>query len=480
MSNGEMENNNTEKIEKIKQKNCEENRRNNTVLKQQLKNISTQIEEIFAQQENKKKNKLQNSMENSNKVDIKEFTNFKSKIDKYKKKIELNQKDINSNLEYENIIKNENEYKSIASRLLSLKKENEVLKKIIKRLNEQLKEEDGGVKMDEKASQMAQKLEYLKQEIVIMNSTSNMLKKQIKSQNTEIGELNKYIEKVKSNIDYAKEEQEKANKNGEMTDEQVIKKIKELTESIKQLEIEKEEQKINYNAGIKKQKKIKGLIEQDIKILKIKIQHTKQDNKINELKLKELKKIQDDLRKEKLRKEKEQKLKEEKRKKELLKRKKFLEFQNKFLNGLTNSDEEAGERNYYNNTTVDNYRLNSNINTQSHPNEKFSRYSNKNAPFNIKFNANTESRAHTQIGNDEYYSSNRYNNNKEKYEFDEEQGLNLSKKNKNINNKGKVIDEIDDLKKDIINALNEDEINIETSGNSGLLRRKRNILYHFR
>ena len=119
MSNDENENNNTEKIEKLKQKNNEENRKNNTALKQQLRDISAQIEEIFAQQDSKKNNKLQNSTDNSNYVDIKEFTSFKSKIDNYKKKIESNKKDIINNLEYENIIKNENEYKSNASKLLT-------------------------------------------------------------------------------------------------------------------------------------------------------------------------------------------------------------------------------------------------------------------------------------------------------------------------------------------------------------------------
>ena len=324
-------------------------------------------------------------------------------------------------MEYENIIKNENEYKSISERLLSLKKENEILTKMTKELNKQLNEEDGGAKMGEKANQMVQKLSFLKKEIALMNSTSKMLKNKIISQNNEIEELNKYIEKVKSNIDYAKEEQENANKGEEISDLEVLKKIKELTEAISQLEIEKKEQEENYKLGIKKQKKAKGSIEQDIKILKIKIQHTKQENKINELKLKELKKIQEEARKEQLRKEKEQKLREEKRKKEILKRQKFLEFQNKFLSGLSQGDDETGERNYYNNTTVDNYRNDkNNLNTKSHPNEKFSRYSNKNAPFNIKFNSNKESResrAHTQAGNDEYNISGRYNNIKEKYDF---------------------------------------------------------------
>ena len=198
--NLEKNESNTQKIEKIRQKNIEENRKNNIALKQQLKNISSQIEEIFAQEEKNNNNKLQNSMEKSNKVDIQEFISFQSKIRTYKKKIERNQKDINNNLEYENIIKNENEYKSISERLLSLKKENEILTKMTKELNKQLNEEDGGAKMGEKANQMVQKLSFLKKEIALMNSTSKMLKNKIISQNNEIEELNKYIEKVKSNI----------------------------------------------------------------------------------------------------------------------------------------------------------------------------------------------------------------------------------------------------------------------------------------
>ena len=97
-------------------------------------------------------------MDKSNKVDIQEFTNFQSKIDRYKKKIESKQKEINNNFEYENIIKNENEYKSIKSRLLNLKKENEILTKITKELNEQLIEVNGGPQINGQTVQMAEKL----------------------------------------------------------------------------------------------------------------------------------------------------------------------------------------------------------------------------------------------------------------------------------------------------------------------------------
>ena len=94
-------------------KNNEENKKNNGLLKNQLKEICNQIEEVLSQEEARKNNKLQASMDKSNKVDIQEFTNFQSKINGYKKKIELKQKEINSNLEYGNIIKNENEYNNI-------------------------------------------------------------------------------------------------------------------------------------------------------------------------------------------------------------------------------------------------------------------------------------------------------------------------------------------------------------------------------
>jgi hypothetical protein len=63
-------------MEELKKRNIEENKRNNVALKKQLREISNQIEELFAQEESKKNNKLQNSMDNSNKVDLQEFTSF--------------------------------------------------------------------------------------------------------------------------------------------------------------------------------------------------------------------------------------------------------------------------------------------------------------------------------------------------------------------------------------------------------------------
>ena len=163
-------------MEKIKQKNIEENKKNNIALKQQLKIISSQIEEIFSQEENRKNNKLQNSLDKSNKVDIQEFTSFQSKIDNYKKKIESKKKEIRNNFEFESVIKNENEYKSIKSKLLSLKKENEILTKINKDLDVQFNEVNGGIQLEGKAVEISGKLKYLKEEIKLMNDNASILK----------------------------------------------------------------------------------------------------------------------------------------------------------------------------------------------------------------------------------------------------------------------------------------------------------------
>jgi hypothetical protein len=71
-------------MEKAKQSNIEENKRNNILLKEQLKEISSQLEDIINREKEKKNNKLQEN--NDNKLDMQEFVNFQYKIDKYKKK----------------------------------------------------------------------------------------------------------------------------------------------------------------------------------------------------------------------------------------------------------------------------------------------------------------------------------------------------------------------------------------------------------
>ena len=81
--------------------------------------------------------------------------------------------------------------------------------------------------------------------------------------------MNQYIEKVRSNIEYAKDEQEQANKNGENQNDVNLKEmISELKDSIQKLEKEKKEQEENYKIGIKTQKKRLTQVEQYIKILK--------------------------------------------------------------------------------------------------------------------------------------------------------------------------------------------------------------------
>ena len=110
---------------------------------------------------------------------------------------------------------------------------------------------------------------------------------------------------------------------------------------------------------------------------------------------------------------------------------------------------------------MDNYSYNNNISQKSQivPNTtknrnygNFSSYSKRNAPFSIKFKTNNN-RANTQ-GQNEFDNENEMEYEKYNDEFDNE-SQNRGKKN------GKVLNEIDDLKNDIMSALNKDDKNIK-------------------
>ena len=333
-------------MEALEKKKLEENIKNNMSLKAQLKEICNQIEDVFVEQENKKKNnELQYKNGSTNYVDFPEFNSFQSKINNYKRKILSKERELNLNIEYENIKNNESDFKLFASRLITLEDENKRLKKISKELNEQLKEANGGDIVIEKTSELKLKLESLKKDIELLNKSSKKLDNSVLLQNKEIIELQLYNQKVKSNIEFAKAQQQKEDNN--KSEEVSLENIKKMKDSIEKIKIEKKELEENYNLNIKKQNKSIAELEQDIKILQIKIAHTKHDNKLNVLKLKEIKKIQDEEIKMILIRKKEEKLKEEKRKKEIEKRKKFLEFKKKFYSGEGHSDDESGQKKYY-------------------------------------------------------------------------------------------------------------------------------------
>ena len=449
-------------MEALEKKKLEENIKNNMSLKAQLKEICNQIEDVFVEQENKKKNnELQYKNGSTNYVDFPEFNSFQSKINNYKRKILTKERELNLNIEYENIKNNESDFKLFASRLITLEDENKRLKKISKELNEQLKEANGGDIVIEKTSELKQKLESLKKDIELLNKSSKKLDNSVLLQNKEIIELQLHNQKVKSNIEFAKAQQQKEDNN--KSEEVSLENIKKMKDSIEKIKIEKKEQEENYNLNIKKQNKSIAELEQDIKILQIKIAHTKHDNKLNVLKLKEIKKIQDEEIKMILIRKKEEKLKEEKRKKEIEKRKKFLEFKKKFYSGEGHSDDESGQKKYYINTSAENHNK-GNLITESSSISKNNRYSKNNPPFDIKFNPNSnrESREHTKEVNDTEY---KYNNDSYNHDNDIDNNYRLKGERQDKNNmnvekskkKGEVINEIDNLKKDLMKAINDDD-----------------------
>ena len=468
--------NQIQKNDQIKEKNRIENKKNNSILKLQLKEISSQIEQVLYLQESKR-NEV-NVDDSSTKIDIQNYTHFTSEIDRYKKSIESMKKEISLN-QYENIINSENEYKRNIQQLKTLEKENEYLTKITKELKNQINETNGGYEVN--GNQKLRELNHLKEDIKLINDSSKTLKKTIKEQNKIINDLDYEIKNIKSNIDYAKGLQEKANSVNsakenkkvkaeinleDLSEEELIEEIKKYLDSIRKLDTEIKEQEKTFNDGIKKQKKDKSRIDSDLKILNLKIKQMKKGNKIRELKIKEIKKIQELEQKKRIQLEQEKRKKDEKRKKEIYKNKKYLEFQKKIRElGLNGDNEEnlTDERyKYYNHTSMDNYSYNNNNNNLSQKSQmipntaknknygNFSSYSKRNAPFSIKFKTNNN-RANTQ-GQNEFDNENEIEYENYNGEFGNEDS---NKKN------GRVLNEIDDLKNDIMNVLNKDDQNID-------------------
>ena len=85
-------------MEILEKKKLEENIKNNMSLKTQFKEICNQIEDVFVEQENKRKNNdLKYKTGKSNYVDFPEFNSFQSKINNYKKKILSKERELNLN-----------------------------------------------------------------------------------------------------------------------------------------------------------------------------------------------------------------------------------------------------------------------------------------------------------------------------------------------------------------------------------------------
>ena len=177
-------------MEQIKQKNYIENKKNNSILKSQLKEISSQIEQVLNLQEAKKKEV--NFEDSSIKIDIQSYTQFQSVIDKYKKANEAMRKEINLN-QYENIINNENGYKRNLQILKKLEKENEYLTKVNKELQEKINETNSG--MEANGKQKNRELNNLKKEMKLINDSSKILKQNIKGQYIKIQSLDSKINK---------------------------------------------------------------------------------------------------------------------------------------------------------------------------------------------------------------------------------------------------------------------------------------------
>ena len=127
-------------------------------------------------------------------------------------------------------------------------------------LKNQINETNGGYEVN--GNQKLRELNHLKEDIKLINDSSKTLKKTIKEQNKIINDLDYEIQNIKSNIDYAKGQQEKANSVNsakenkkvkaeinleDLSEEELIEEIKKYLDSIRKLDTEiKEQEKYQY------------------------------------------------------------------------------------------------------------------------------------------------------------------------------------------------------------------------------------------
>ena len=269
---------------------------NNKNLKNQLKLISTQIEEAL----NRHKSKISenNVTDNLIEIDLQKSAQFKHTIDEYKKQINFLNYELQNNRNYVNTIKNENEIKNIKNKLIEKKKEFDTLMTIKKNQEKAIEEFSGRYSTKAEIAGLYQKCKNLKEEIKIKKEFNKKLIENVKEKNKELIQLNDNCNLIKENIEYKK--------TADKINENIDKEIEDLKIKIKQNQSIFKNQEKNYLNNLNKQNNKMLNLDEEINIIKVQIHHKIQEQKINLLKIKELEKLYLEIKqKEKFKKEEE-------------------------------------------------------------------------------------------------------------------------------------------------------------------------------
>jgi hypothetical protein len=422
---------------------------NNKNLKNQLKLVSNQIEEAL----NRHKSKILDNATNNNnfiEYDLQKSTEFKHKIDEYKKQINHLNYELQNNRNYVTAIQNENEIKDIKNKLIEKKKEYDTLMSIKKNQEKGIKELNGRYSNKAEIAGLYQKCKNLKEEIKIKKDYNKKLINELKEKNKEIIELNDNCKFIKENIEYKK--------TAEKIDDNIDKEIEDLQIKIKQNKNLLKNQEKNYLNNLTKQNNKMIKLDEDINIIKVQIRHKKQEQKINLLKIKELEKLYLEI------KQKEKQKKEEER---------YYYYNNNNFSKSQNIPNNYDE-NYYDQEEInDNYNINNNINNTDVNNNINNDYYYRNNILNAESQKVSSRKIPFVIGkfNSAKNVNQSYTNLNQPYS-DFSSAHNNSHNTQSEKIRDPVFKEIENLKLDIKNALlenNNDISNIEHLNNSNNL-----------
>ncbi len=259
------------------------------LIKSHLKLICDKIEEgLNNYHKSKETSRNDTSFQNSfSNIEIKPLT---KELNNYKQQSENLQFELENVYNIQKVNELESELQKKRNFYQKLKKDNNTLKKVVreqsKGIDEYISKFDNTKEIDE----IKEKLKEERKELKIKKDNNKNIEVRIKNQNNKIDALEKRSKLIKENIDYCKKKQMKDLKKNEEENEEKIEEgdINKLIEEKKKLETENINKEKQYKLEIKHQNLIIKDIKQQISIISNKLKEIEQIKKMEELKKKEI------------------------------------------------------------------------------------------------------------------------------------------------------------------------------------------------
>ena len=410
---------------------------NNKILKKQLCDVTKKVEEIISTIKEKKLYGIPiNNNDNIKKVDLKKYNEFLAEIEKQKKETESYKVILDYDNKFSQISKDENELKYMKKQKKELKKEYDYYDKINKKQNKELNFLSNENFDSLQSNELTEKLQQLKKNYKKLFVDYKDLSIKIKKQYNEINRLEEECHLMNDNIETIKKLKIKNEFKDIINDNGIDNDIKKIKEAINEKKIIVLNQEEYYKSELIVQKKKKNVIEDEIRLIELRLSKYYKKKKINELKMKELEKIKNEIKRSKLKEKKENNLLKLKQQKENIKIFNLNKYR-KIMENIGENKFNFDLRNYALEEDKKNSRM---VNRYNKPNLQFSKFNSKSC-INIFAKSIREEK--------------KIKREKEKEEFIKNIGIEIDEHEKQ---RGKMIQEIEYLKDDIEKMLNKNDI----------------------